>query len=244
MESSLRGRHVIVASPYGIIPFLIMGVWLYVMVAGVAYASQATERAIRAEAIAARSQLEALRAQLNPHFLFNALHTVVQLIPEDPKRAAHAAEQLAALLRSTLEQDRDLVSLAEEWEFAQRYLEIETLRFGERLLVRSELTDDSRNALLPSFALQTLIENAVRHGAAPRIEPTEISIAARVDNDQLIISVADTGNGLNGARSNGTGLQRLRDRLSVLYSGRATLDVASPSAGGYTASLSIPQDED
>src|SRR4026208_1160253 len=100
------------------------------MVSGVVYASEATERASKAEAIAARSQLAALRAQLNPHFLFNALHTVVQLMPVDPKGASRAAEQLAGLLRVTLEQDRDLVLLAEEWSFVEKYLELESLRFG------------------------------------------------------------------------------------------------------------------
>jgi sensor histidine kinase YesM len=102
------------------LPSFVLGIWLYVMVAGVSYATQATERAARAEASAARSQLTALRGQLNPHFLFNALHTVVQLIPRDPRQAAHAAEQIAGLLRTTLEEDRDIVTLAEERGFVER----------------------------------------------------------------------------------------------------------------------------
>jgi signal transduction histidine kinase len=244
IESAIRGRHVIVASPYGITPYLILGIWLYVMVTGVVYASQAAERASRAEAIAARSQLAALRAQLNPHFLFNALHTVVQLIPLDPKQASHAAEQLAALLRVTLEQDRDVVSLAEEWSFVEKYLEIEAMRFGDRLRIKAEMNDSARNASLPSFALQTLVENAVRHGAAPRVDATEISIGARIVDDVLQVTVADTGSGMNpGANGNGgSGLQRLRDRLAVMYGGRASLETMSPAQGGFIASLTIPQD--
>jgi hypothetical protein len=119
IESALRGQAVLMVG-YGLGPFLILGVWIYVMIAGVTYATRATERAARAEAAAARAQLAALRAQLNPHFLFNALHAVVQLIPREPARASKAAEQVASLLRTTLEEDRDLVSLGEELEFVRR----------------------------------------------------------------------------------------------------------------------------
>lgn len=113
IESLLILRLVITVGA-GLVPFLILGVWLYVMAAGVIYANDATARAARAEAMAARSQLAALRSQLNPHFLFNALHTVVHLIPSDPALASNAAEQVAGLLRTTLEEDRDLVPLADE----------------------------------------------------------------------------------------------------------------------------------
>src|SRR6185503_3375989 len=98
VESVLHHALVIAAGP-GLLPFFMTGVWLYIVVAGVSYATSATERAARAEANATRSQLAALRSQLNPHFLFNALHTIVQLIPREPKRAAQAAEHLGGLLR-------------------------------------------------------------------------------------------------------------------------------------------------
>src|SRR6476646_2204944 len=129
---SVIHRALIIVIGIGIGPYIITGVWIYVMIAGVSYAAQATERASRAEAVAAQSQLAALRSQLNPHFLFNALHTVVQLIPREPRVAAQAAEQLAGLLRTTIEEDRDTVSVSEEVSFVERYLDIERIRFGDR----------------------------------------------------------------------------------------------------------------
>jgi signal transduction histidine kinase len=228
----------------GAIPFLVLGVWFYIMVAGVSYASRATERAARAEAMAARSQLAALRSQLNPHFLFNALHTVVQLIPRAPRQAAEAAEQIAGVLRTTIEEDRDVVPLAEECAFVERYLDIERIRFGDRLQVKVEVTPDAAGASLPCFALQALVENAVRHGAAPREEPTTITVAGRVTADQLILSVHDTGAGASPeamAGGSGTGLQRLRERLAVLYGARARLDLETGAQGGFTATLVIPR---
>ena len=246
IESIHRRAMVLVLGP-GAGPFLVTGVWLYVMVAGVSYANQAAERAARIEAIAVRSQLAALRAQLNPHFLFNALHTVVQLIPREPRRAAHAAEQIAALLRTTIEENRDIVSLGEEWAFVERYLDIERIRFGDRLQVEADLNDDARGALVPSFAVQTLVENAVRHGAAPRVEPTTVSVQGRIGGCMLTVTVHDNGAGgdLEAiATSSGTGLARLRERLTALYGGRARLDVAIADGGGFTAALTIPHDTD
>jgi hypothetical protein len=241
MESLIRSRLIIIA-PAGIVPYLILGVWLYVMVAGVAYATRATERAARAEAAAARSQLAALRDQLNPHFLFNALHTVVHLIPREPERAAQAAEQIAGLLRTAIEEDRDIVPLAHELEFVERYLDIERLRFGDRLRVRIDVAEDARRFPVPSFALQTLVENAVRHGATPRVEPTEITVTAGAAGDGLRLSVHDTGAGAGPEQpGDGTGLARLRERLAALYGGRARLELGAGPSGGFTASLLIPR---
>ena len=226
-------------------PFLVIGVWLYVMVASVIYARQAAERAAVAEALAARSQLAVLRAQLNPHFLFNALHTVVQLIPRQPKRATQAAEQLAGLLRTSLEEERDLVSLAEEWAFVERYLELERIRFGDRLQVTMEMEGDAERALVPSFALQTLVENAVRHGAAPRIEQTSLRVHASTGERTLKIVVQDSGAGADAARltTTGTGLARLRDRLRALFGDRGRLTLDSRPGEGFVAELVMPMRE-
>ncbi len=233
--------------PYAATGYLVLGIWFYVMVAGISYAAHAAERAVRAESLAARAQLATLRAQLNPHFMFNALHTVVQLIPRDPARASAAAEQVAGLLRTTLEEDRDLVPLADELAFVERYLAIERIRFDARLDVRIDLPDDAKATMIPSFALQTLVENAVRHGAGPRVEPTIVEITGRIVADHLTVTVSDTGAGATPEqvdRSSGTGLARLKDRLAVLYRGQARLELSTTPGGGFTASLSIPKDPD
>lgn len=220
---------------------LVQGVLLYAVIAAIRYPAEAAARAARAESLAARTQLAALRAQIQPHFLFNALHAVVQLIPLDPGRAVEAAELIADLLRSTVDETRDEVTLEEEWRFVSRYLELERMRFGERLIVRSHLAGDILEESIPAFALQTLVENAVRHGAARRVATTEIVINADASPSQLTVSVRNTDDGVPAiAASNGTGLARLRERLRVLYGDAATL-TAAPSAGAYEAVLVVPR---
>ena len=145
VETVVHFRLSLVVGP-GFLPFFVLGIWLYVMIAGVSYSQEATERVARAEAAAARAQLAALRSQLHPHFIFNALHTVVQLIPREPARAAEAAELVAELLRTVVEEDRDIIALAEEWRFVERYLEIERIRFGERLDVDVRISPTARRA--------------------------------------------------------------------------------------------------
>jgi hypothetical protein len=224
--------------------YFFFGAVLYAVVAGITYPMEATARAARAEALAARTQLAALRAQLHPHFLFNALHTVVQLIPMDPPRAAEAAELVASLLRTSVEDERDEVPLDDEWTFVSRYLEVEHIRFGDRLRVRPEVDPELLDERVPTFSLQTLVENAVLHGAAHRVAPTEIVITASGTDSHLTLSVRNTGDrrpsGIveNGA---GTGLPRLRERLAFLYGDAARLTCGACEDGGYEAVLVVPR---
>lgn len=224
--------------------FLFVGTIGYAVVAGTAHSVEASARAAQAEATAARTQLAALRAQLHPHFLFNALHTVVQLIPTDPARAMEAAELVAELLRATLEEQRDEVALHDEWSFVSRYLAIERIRFGDRLVVRADLDAALLDERVPAFALQTLVENAVRHGAAPRVAPTEIVVASAGTASELTLSVRNSGDGgAAGAGENGsgTGLSRLGERLAVLYGSAARLTAEARADGGFEAVLVVPR---
>lgn len=239
----LVSRHLALREGPGVVAFLMTGVWLYLVVAGVAYANSAAQRAAQLEANAARVQLAQLRAQLHPHFLFNTLHTIVQLIPTEPRAASRAAEQLADVLRRVIEEDRDLLPLAEELAFVERYLAIESVRFGERLRITQNLATEALPALVPSFALQTLIENAVRHGAAPKLGATTLDITARVSGETLVLVVRDDGVGasLDSVNGNGsTGLRRLRERLKWEFGELAQLDLASTPGAGFSATLTLP----
>jgi len=243
IDSIVTGRLTLRIGP-GIGLFLITGVWLYIIVAVIAYANLGAQRSARVQAHAARAQLDALRAQLHPHFLFNALHTVVQLIPTDPRSAVRAAEQLAAALRTAVEEHRDVVPLRDEWAFVERYLALERIRCGDRLRIDESIDAAARDALLPSFALQTLVENAVRHGAAPRIAPTTLTISARLDGTMLCVTVRDDGEGtaMHAIESGtGTGLRRLRERMCWLYGEAAHIDISSAAQAGFTATLHVPQ---
>ena len=222
---------------------MVVGSFFYILIAGLSYSTHGARRAAQAEAIAAQTQLATLRSQLQPHFLFNALHTIVQLIHIEPRRAAEAAELVADLLRRTIEEQRDEVPLSEEWQFVSRYLAIEQIRFGERLMVKTDLPPGLESERVPSFALQTLVENAVQHGAAPRVAPTEIAITGTRRNSELVIAVRNSGDS-DASKANGngtgTGLARLRERLTVLYGGSATLITQSIPTGGYEAVLTVP----
>ena len=227
------------------VDFLAIGSTVYGVIATVTYLDDAAARAARAEAAVAQTQLATLRAQLQPHFLFNALHTVVQLIPVDPGRAMEAAECVAALLRTALDEERDAVSLGEEWAFVSRYLELEGIRFGDRLRVSADIDPELLDARVPTFALQTLVENAVRHGAAPRVAPTDIVVTATGTRAELALSVRNTGDAGAAHQADGgtgTGLRRLRERLEVLHGNAARLTYGPLPGGGFEAVLVLPRE--
>ena len=217
---------------------------LYTVVVGIGYSVERRARTARIEADAVRAQLAALRAQLHPHFLFNALNAVVQLIRVDPPRAEDAAELVASLLRTTLEEERDEVTLDDEWSFVSRYLQVERIRFGDRLSVSADVDEDLLDERVPPFALQTLVENAVRHGAAHRVAPTEIVVTAARTTSQLSLSVRNlTGPKPPGTPDSGTGtgLVRLRERLKLLYGDAAGLTCSARDDGSYEAVLMVPR---
>jgi LytS/YehU family sensor histidine kinase len=194
--------------------------------------------------LATRSRLDALISQINPHFLFNALNTVGVLIDENPEEARRLTVKLANIFRQTLQaSEREVVSLQEELRFIQDYLEIEKARFGERLQVEEAV--DVRNAEIPCFTLQPLIENAVKHGAAPKIGTTTIRIAVRQANGHLRIQVSDDGMGMTPESrkhmlERGYGLKNLIDRLNIHYASQFTWHVESEFQKGTTVSLELP----
>ncbi|MGZ7080161.1 MAG: sensor histidine kinase, partial [Thermoanaerobaculia bacterium] len=167
----------------------VMGLWLYGVIAGISYAIQTQRRArenerraLLAEAALSTARLDALRSRLHPHFLFNALHTVAALVRQDAAQAESAIEKLGDMLRYTLQETSgETVPFSEEWEFTRRYLEFEQFRYGERLTVATAIDAQCANCSAPSFALQTLVENAVRHSIATRPEGGRIEITARAD---------------------------------------------------------------
>jgi two-component system LytT family sensor kinase len=191
----------------------------------------------------AEARLGALRMQLNPHFLFNSLNTILVMVRDgDTGRADDAIERLASVLRRILRMDREHeVTLAEEIEFLEQYLSIEQARFPDRLRPRFEVDDSVRNAAVPELILQPVVENALRHGIGKRTESGELTISARRQADDLVLTVRDDGAGLpaEGVRE-GVGLSNTRDRLATLYGERAALELLPGTRGGAVAVIRLP----
>jgi len=204
---------------------------------------------------ASRSELKALRAQINPHFLFNALNAIAGLIHKDPARADETLEQLAEIFRYTLRgSESEWAVLTEELDFVRSYLEVERARFGERLGVRVDAADDVVATRLPTMMIQTLVENAVKHGVATVRGPARIEIAVRREDDFVVVDVADSGPGFPesgdaarpslgfpGARGVGYGLRNVRERLAGYYGGRARIVIRRDTDRSMTVvSLVLP----
>lgn len=191
----------------------------------------------------AQAQLRALQAQLNPHFLFNALNSVVALIGRDPAQAQRTVVRLADLLRATLRAgDLQEVPLSQELEVTRRYLDIEQVRFADRLTVEWDV-DHRIDAVVPAFALQPLVENALLHGIANLSGRGTVSISAARDGDQVVLRVCDNGPGPMVSVSShgaGVGLTNLRARLETLYGGAASLALQARDAGGAEVVLRVP----
>jgi two-component system sensor histidine kinase AlgZ len=189
------------------------------------------------------AQLEALTARTNPHFLFNSLNTVAALITEDPDRAERAVERLASLFRYALDGSRTRrVSLASELEMVESYLELEKLRFGDRLSAALQIEERARSTLVPPLILQPLVENAVNHGVGSQRGPGRVEIRARIEGDSLVLEVEDDGPGPGASRhagGSGTAQTDLEARLAINYGDRARL-VRGPGKSGYLAQMVLP----
>ncbi|WP_426754013.1 sensor histidine kinase [Myxococcus sp. Y35] len=201
-------------------------------------------RADQLQAQLAEARLQALASQLRPHFLFNALNAVASLVQSDPDAAERMLARLGDLLRHSLESHgRQEVTLREELDALAPYLDIERTRFGPRLQVDWRLAPDVLDARVPFLALQPLVENAIRHGLAPRAEPGRIEITAEQEGDALRLSVRDNGVGpppVSPTRSGGVGLSNLRARLATLYGARARLELRPETPHGAVVELRVP----
>jgi hypothetical protein len=209
-------------------------------------AAQAESRASRLQLNLAEARIHALRMELNPHFLFNALNAAAGLVRKRENEAAvDMLARLGDLLRTTLDRQMPAeVTLAEEIEFLGRFVDIELVRFGDRLRVAWDIDPDVRTALVPPLILQPLVENALRHGIGRRPGPAQLRVSARKAGLHLELSVRDTGEGLvpdGRAPRDGIGLSNIRARLTELYGpDTASLEVADVPGGGVRARLLLP----
>jgi signal transduction histidine kinase len=204
------------------------------------------EREVRAsqlEAQLARAQLDALRMQLQPHFLFNTLNTISVLMAEDVALANRLLLRLSDLLRLALRNtETHEVSLREELEFLRNYLEIEQTRFQDRLTVRFDVEEDAADAQVPNLILQPLVENAIRHAVAPRASKSLVEITATRRNGRVQLQVRDDGPGINSdaVATTGIGLTNTRARLEKLYGPAHSFELASARGGGLEVTITIP----
>jgi len=220
--------------------------WLNI---GVAHAwlfgRRALQRQRQAEQLQARlteTRLEALSAQLNPHFLFNALNSMAELVHSDPAAADRMLVGLGELLRSSLDhKQRPLVALHEELRLLRHYLDIEKVRLGERLQLHWDIDAAVCDALVPPLLLQPLAENAIRHAIAEKIAPGHLGVSVRGDGDWLLLEVSDDGDGRSTAPRHGTGLANIRSRLEVLFGQEYAMELdSSGPVGGTCARLRLP----
>lgn len=200
----------------------------------------------RADRERATAELKTLRAQVEPHFLYNTLSNVVSLIEREPQTAKHMTERLIGYLRHTLDASRrEHATVGDEFEIVGDYLEILRIRMGARLTYVLEASDEVRAMSLSPMLLQPLVENAIKHGLEPKIEGGNVSVSARAETGALRIEIADTGLGFGVATDtggSGSGLANVRARLKALYgdSAKLTIDQLAEPATGTKISLFIP----
>jgi signal transduction histidine kinase len=208
-------------------------------------AAQATEtaesEALKRQVVEAR--MAAMQAQVEPHFLFNTLASIDHLIETDPARASKMQKNLIALLRASMPTLREAdTNLGRELAVIRPYLEILKVRMEERLQTDIRISDGLLSAEFPPMMLQSLVENAIKHGLEPKAEGGTLTVAAEIVHGKLAVSVADTGLGFGKAATAGTGvgLANIRERLQLLYGNRALLAVAENPAGGTTVTITVP----
>lgn len=201
------------------------------------------------ETALSQSKLRALRLQLQPHFLFNTLNTISSLIEIDKNQAQSIVAKLGKLLRKVLDsRQKSTVSIAEEIGFLQNYLDIEQIRFSDRLTVNYTIDPTIKNFQIPYLILQPLVENAIKHGITPHGDPTTITITTKQQENQIILSVKDDGLGSNQTQeklsTKGIGIKNISNRLKLLYKEEANFVIQTKSGFGFEAIITLPIKEE
>lgn len=193
------------------------------------------------------AKVEALKSQINPHFLFNTLASVQSLIRSQPETARTVISKLSGLLRKLMQSQEQFVTLREELAAVDEYLDIEVIRFGSRLTVKKSIAPDTLDVIVPSLLLQPLVENCIKHGFARKIGPGVITIRCRRDHELVVIEVEDDGLGISDERlphalSTGIGLSNVNERLRVLYGALGRFTLTGLPGKGAVARVEIPLD--
>jgi LytS/YehU family sensor histidine kinase len=190
------------------------------------------------------AEMQTLKAQINPHFLFNGLNNIRALISEDPERARHMLTHLSELLRYAIQLNRtDQVPLSRELAVVRDYLQLESLQLEERLRYAIEVADDCLSVSVPPMLVQVLVENAIKHGLAPRPSGGELLVRAHCAGGELLLSVENTGQlgtGLGLTAGTGTGLNNARERLRLLFGSQAELRLEQAAPDTVAARVRLP----
>jgi two-component system LytT family sensor kinase len=194
-----------------------------------------------------KARMDALSAQINPHFLFNTLNTVSSLIRYDPDTARGVVIKLSNILRRLLRKHETFVPLQEELDFIDDYLDIEVARFGrDSLVIQKQIDDKTLDAFVPSMLLQPIVENALKHGLAGKLGGGELTIRTESRDGRLVIAIEDNGAGIPKERmaqvfEDGIGISNVHERLRVLYGSDFRMDISSQEGEGTRISIDIPE---
>ena len=193
------------------------------------------------------AKVEALKSQINPHFLFNTLTSVSSLIRSQPETARTVVQKLSGFLRKLMRSQEQFVTLRDELEAIDEYLDIEVIRFGPRLSVKKSIAPDTLDIIVPSLLLQPLVENCIKHGFARKVGPGTITLRSWRERDTAIIEIEDDGLGISEERlaralSSGIGLSNVQERLRVLYGATGRLEITGAPGRGARARVEIPLD--
>jgi two-component system LytT family sensor kinase len=198
-------------------------------------------KSLKYEAVINEIELNYLKSQLNPHFIFNALNSIRGLVDENPDKSKSAINQLSNILRNSLQMDKNrLVLLSEEMETVLDYLALEGVRYEERLRVEMDISQNAYTVLVPPMMIQTLVENGIKHGISTLKKGGIISIEGKVYDGELMINIRNTGKYISGKKNEGHGLSNTIKRLDLIFGERASMDIQNESNGIVLTQLKVP----
>ena len=221
-------------------PIFLVWVSVYILWHYIEFTNSEEVNKVRLETIIKELELKTIKSQINPHFIFNALNSIRALVDEDPKRSRQAITELSNILRGSIQSDHvEITTLEKELNIVKDYLALEYIRFADRLIIEYEIESKTMDNELPPMMLQTLVENAIKHGLSKQTGDCTIKITSKFEQNKLVLLVQNTGL-LNTGEKDGFGLQSTRERLNILYRGQALFELFQSTPNQVTAKLAIP----